>query len=280
MGFFSSRRDAPEPPMSEHEATMDNGTQPIRESSPMSSSGASSDGRPSSHDDGGNNRHAMMMHEPVGHLAPEPANHAAMMAEQEHPRPGTASSSNYPATRPTSVATKKRSFFRRRGNQSFDGGADSSAASVLSAVEYQSTTAGAAPSLHEPEGDAHHGPHAITTDTAVTGGHSHFSRPSSSSRATSILGRKKTLHRTFGHGHIDDIDPSIAEARDRVLFAEAAERDADRALAEARASVREARENIRRIEEEAREEARRAVIKHQQAREITRRGKTLGRHME
>ena len=49
-------------------------------------------------------------------------------------------------------------------------------------------------------------------------------------------------------------DPSIVTARERVLSAEAAERDADRALVQARAAVREAREHIKRLEREAAEE--------------------------
>ena len=49
-------------------------------------------------------------------------------------------------------------------------------------------------------------------------------------------------------------DPSIVTARERVLSAEAAERDADRALVQARAAVREAREHIKRLGREAAEE--------------------------
>jgi hypothetical protein len=55
----------------------------------------------------------------------------------------------------------------------------------------------------------------------------------------------------FLHRHED---PSIVTARERVLGAEAAERDADRALMQARAAVREAREHIKRLEREAAEE--------------------------
>lgn len=49
-------------------------------------------------------------------------------------------------------------------------------------------------------------------------------------------------------------DPSISAARDRVFSAEAAEREADKALAEARGAVRIAREHVKRLEEEAAEE--------------------------
>ena len=49
-------------------------------------------------------------------------------------------------------------------------------------------------------------------------------------------------------------DPSIVAAKQRVADAEAAERNADRALVQARAAVREAKEEIRRLEREAAEE--------------------------
>ena len=61
------------------------------------------------------------------------------------------------------------------------------------------------------------------------------------------------------------------------MNAEAAERDADRALAAARVAVKEAREHIKRLEREAAEEARLAKIKQDQARSMTKRGKGLGR---
>jgi len=87
------------------------------------------------------------------------------------------------------------------------------------------------------------------------------------------------LSRTFGHGSSNpDIDPSIVQARERVMAAENAEREADRALAAARLRVREAREEVRRIEAEAAEEARRAKIKQYHAKEVSKRGKQLGRH--
>ncbi len=54
--------------------------------------------------------------------------------------------------------------------------------------------------------------------------------------------------------HRRDEDPSITAARERVVNAEARERDADKALAEARLAVREAREQIKRLEKEAAEE--------------------------
>ena len=75
------------------------------------------------------------------------------------------------------------------------------------------------------------------------------------------------------------MDPSIVQARERVIGAESAERDADRALMAARESVRQAREHVKRLELEAEEEARRAKIKQYHAREVSKRGKQLGRKL-
>ena len=90
-------------------------------------------------------------------------------------------------------------------------------------------------------------------------------------------GARGLLHRSFGNGTPAGADPSIAEARERVMQAETAEREADRALMAARESVRQARDHVRRLEMEAEEEARRAKIKQHQAREVSKRGKQLGR---
>jgi len=99
-----------------------------------------------------------------------------------------------------------------------------------------------------------------------------------STDASSNNGRRGLLQRTFGNGNNVEMDPSILAARERVMSAEAAEREADRALYAARESVREAREHVRRLELEAQEEARRAQIKSQQAKEMSKRGKQLGRY--
>jgi hypothetical protein len=72
-------------------------------------------------------------------------------------------------------------------------------------------------------------------------------------------------------------DSSITGARDRVMRAEVAEKEADRALHNARMAVREAREHVKRLEKEAAEEARLAKIKQSQAAAISKRGKGLGR---
>lgn len=74
-------------------------------------------------------------------------------------------------------------------------------------------------------------------------------------------------------------DPSLIAARERVQAAEHAEREADRALAAARISVREARDHVKALEREASEEARLAKIKQQGAKDLNRRAKPLGREL-
>ena len=61
------------------------------------------------------------------------------------------------------------------------------------------------------------------------------------------------------------------------MHAEGAERDADRALLAARAAVRDARQEVKRLEREAAEEARLAKLKQSQAKNISKRAKPLGR---
>lgn len=61
------------------------------------------------------------------------------------------------------------------------------------------------------------------------------------------------------------------------MGAEQAEMQADRALDAARRQVRDARDHVKMLEEEAREDARRAKIKQTQAKEVSKRGKHLGR---
>jgi hypothetical protein len=100
--------------------------------------------------------------------------------------------------------------------------------------------------------------------------------PTTTSR-TSTTNNTSSSPRRSGLLHRRDEDPTILAARERVMHAEAAERDADRALAAARVAVKEAREHIKRLEREAAEEARLARIKQDQARSMTKRGKGLGR---
>ncbi|GAD94028.1 conserved hypothetical protein [Paecilomyces variotii No. 5] len=103
-----------------------------------------------------------------------------------------------------------------------------------------------------------------------SGSSSHAPAPASNSTNNGSNGRS-LLHRNHE-------DPSIAAARERVAGAEAAEREADKALAAARQAVRDAREHVKRLEHEAAEEARLAKIKQDQARSISKRAKPLGRH--
>ncbi|KAK2683931.1 hypothetical protein RAB80_001877 [Fusarium oxysporum f. sp. vasinfectum] len=79
-------------------------------------------------------------------------------------------------------------------------------------------------------------------------------------------------------GNRNEHDPAVLEARARVQDAERAEREADRALEEARLSVREAREHVKRLEVEAKEDSRRAKVKETQAKEMSKMGRSLGRH--
>ncbi|KIW66937.1 hypothetical protein PV04_06219 [Phialophora macrospora] len=116
-----------------------------------------------------------------------------------------------------------------------------------------------------------------------------FSRRRSSSLSSSDLDNRNNRHGSnkLSHGstrnsgglfHRNHEDASIIAARERVLSAETAEREADRALIQARAAVQEARNHVKVLEREAEEEARLAKIKQQQAKDIGKRAKPLGRH--
>ena len=90
--------------------------------------------------------------------------------------------------------------------------------------------------------------------TVATNGHSNgglFNRHRSTSpRATTTT----TTHSTGGLLHRHNEDPAVSAARERVTMAETAERDADRALLNARTAVRHARDEVKRLEREAAEE--------------------------
>ena len=99
---------------------------------------------------------------------------------------------------------------------------------------------------------------------------------------------KKTSTRnsgTFGSGgggglfsrNKDVEDPSISAARERVMMAEQAERDAERALIHAKESVHDAKTHVRNLEVEAQEDARRAKVKQNAARDIGKHSSKLGR---
>jgi len=112
-------------------------------------------------------------------------------------------------------------------------------------------------------------PSAATQSTMMTDSSYHTSPSRGGSNRRSLLQR-------FGNN--EPMDPSIIAARERVMSAETAEREADRALDIARREVREARDQVRKLELEAKEEARLAKIKQFHAKEVSKRGKALGRH--
>jgi hypothetical protein len=117
---------------------------------------------------------------------------------------------------------------------------------------------------------------SMSSSTYHTANHNNEGGLFRKSTDASSTRRGGMLHRSFGHGNGHEDDASVLEARQRVQNAEAAEREADRALDEARVSVRDAREHVKVLEEEAREEARRAKMKQHQAREVSKLGKALG----
>lgn len=98
-------------------------------------------------------------------------------------------------------------------------------------------------------------------------------RTSTTSTRTSVSSGGHGVLSRFGHKE----DPSITGARQRVHQAEQAEKEADAALIQARAAVRDAREHVKALEREAEEEARLAKIKQAQAKDISKRGANLGR---
>lgn len=116
------------------------------------------------------------------------------------------------------------------------------------------------------------GRHSMSSTSSV----GHTTTTTTTRSPTLQKGKTGSLLSKFG-GRDSDVDPSIVAARERVMGAEAAEMEADRALDAARRHVREAKEHVKRLEEEAREEARRAKIKQHQAREVSKRGEGLGR---
>lgn len=81
--------------------------------------------------------------------------------------------------------------------------------------------------------------------------------PSTSSK-TSVSTTSSHRHSLLRRPHED---PSIQAAREQVGRAEAAEREADKALMAARRAVKEAREHVKRLEKEAAEEYVTPVIK-------------------
>jgi hypothetical protein len=94
-------------------------------------------------------------------------------------------------------------------------------------------------------------PEAKSVDNTQRRGNLFRRHRSSSPTATTTTAPNVNSHHRLLHRNAED--PSIVAARERVLSAEAAERDADKALSHARGAVREARDHVKRLEREATE---------------------------
>ncbi|KAJ6498832.1 hypothetical protein C8R45DRAFT_980148 [Mycena sanguinolenta] len=73
-------------------------------------------------------------------------------------------------------------------------------------------------------------------------------------------------------------DPTVMAARQKLTHAENAEAEADRALFQARAMVREAKDHVRVLEREAAAEAKRAKAKQAVSNDVSKSASGLGRH--
>lgn len=83
------------------------------------------------------------------------------------------------------------------------------------------------------------------------------SRSSHSTHSSFSSGSGSPLSNSRRHGllHRTHEDPSIMAAREQVLRAETAEREADKALIASRKAVKEARDHVKHLEREAAEES-------------------------
>lgn len=101
------------------------------------------------------------------------------------------------------------------------------------------------------EGRSIDDPNQIKTNSSLFG-----SRPSHSTHSSISSGSGSSLSNSRRHGllHRTHEDPSIIAAREQVLRAEIAEREADKALVASRKAVKEARDHVKHIEREAAEE--------------------------
>lgn len=178
---------------------------------------------------------------------------------EDHKRHGLFGSRREPSPPPAPVTedhtTRRHGLFGSRRERS-----PSPSSTVRTSTTNNSRMSGT--SYHTSPTGSHHGGGVFRRSTDA----------SNTSRKGSLLSR------SFGHGNNVEMDPSIVQAREHVLAAENAEREADRALEAARNHVREARAEVKRLEFEAAEEAKRAKIKQYHAREVSKRGKQLGRH--
>ena len=109
--------------------------------------------------------------------------------------------------------------------------------------------------------------------------HSKVPVRTTSSRAATTNTTTDTHHHALHRRNVlnGGEDPAISSARQRVIDAETAEREADRALMTARNVVAEAKAIVKRLEQEAAEEARLARIKQEQVAKLGERAHPLGR---
>ncbi|KAF7852946.1 hypothetical protein EAF04_010823 [Stromatinia cepivora] len=98
------------------------------------------------------------------------------------------------------------------------------------------------------------------------------------STVSSTPSQSSTRHRGFLHRNQEAQDPVIAAAEQRIINAEQMEREADRALINAREAVREAREHMRHLKLEMEAQAKALKVRQGQANNIYKRAKPLGRH--
>ncbi|KAF7541913.1 hypothetical protein G7054_g198 [Neopestalotiopsis clavispora] len=134
-------------------------------------------------------------------------------------------------------------------------------------------SSGTKSSYHTTRTTQHHG-----AGSGGGGGIFRRSTDASSVASSTTTGRRSLLSRSFGHGNNVEMDPSIVAAREHVLNAETAEREARprprvRPPPGPRGPQRGQAPRAR-----AAEEAKRAKIKQYHAREVSKRGKQLGRH--
>ncbi|KAF5321624.1 hypothetical protein D9619_001480 [Psilocybe cf. subviscida] len=105
-----------------------------------------------------------------------------------------------------------------------------------------------------------------------------FRRRRSSTSSTDSDGQGSGLFGRGGGNKAVRKDPTVRAAHQMVADAENAEREADRALEEARQRVKLAREHAQHLEKEAIEDARRAKAKQAEAKMVSKSAKGLGRH--
>ncbi|KAI0759840.1 hypothetical protein BD413DRAFT_595038 [Trametes elegans] len=119
--------------------------------------------------------------------------------------------------------------------------------------------------------------HRSNSPETTTNG-THNANGNGSTKSGGLFGRRRSSSSDSDRSVKLDKDPSIKAARKKVTEAEAAEAAADRALNDARAAVRGAKDQVKRLEQEALDEARRAKAKQAEAKSIKKSTGRLGRH--